>query len=230
MKKLLLATLCTLVMTSSCFSIHYNGNGTSVVCKGPVVEKTLDLSDFNAITVTGSADMILSQSETFSVKVNANEEVFEYIDFSVENGTLKLKNKDNVQIKAKTFKVYISLPYLENLLVNGAADADIHDYASDKDLTVLVNGAGDFEIVSVKVPTLSLTVNGAGDIDATGLDVETVSVSVNGAGDVNLSGKSNIANLSVSGAGDIDAANLEVTEWNVHKSGIASIRTPTKTN
>ena len=229
MKKLFFI-LCTLALTCSCFSIHYNSNSKRVVCKGPVVEKSLDLSDFNAINVTGSADMVISQSESFSVKVNANEEVFDYIDFSVENGTLKLKNKDNVQIKAKTFKVYISLPYLENLLVNGAADADIHDYASDKDLTVLVNGAGDFEIVSVKVPTLSLTVNGAGDIDATGLDVETVSVSVNGAGDVNLSGKADTANMSVSGAGDIDAANLEVKEWNVHKSGIASVRTPTKTN
>ena len=191
MKKLLLATLCTLVMTSSCFSIHYNGNGKNVVCKGPVVEKTLDLADFNAITVTGSADMILSQSETFSVKVNANEEVFEYIDFSVENGTLKLKNKDNVQIKAKTFKVYISLPYLENLLVNGAADADIHDYASDKDLTVLVNGAGDFEIVSVKVPTLSLTVNGAGDIDAANLEVNDWNVHKSGLASIKTPTKTN---------------------------------------
>ena len=227
MKKVVFV-LCALAMVCSCtFSVNV-GNGKKVVCKGPVVEKTLDLTDFNAITVTGSSDLVIAQSQNFSVKVNANEEVFEHIDYTVENGTLNLKTRENVQIVAKTHKVYVTLPCLENLLVNGAADADIRDYTSDKGLVVLVNGAGDFEVSSVRVPSLTFTVNGAGDIDATGLDVETLHVSVNGAGDVDLSGKAGYASLSVSGAGDIDAQQLECPQIDMHKSGVASIKTSKK--
>lgn len=227
MKKLFFI-LCTLALTCSCFSIHYNSNSKRVVCKGPVVEKSLDLSGFNAITVTGSADMIIGQSQTFSVKVNANEEAFDYLDYVVEDGTLVLKTKDNVQIVAKTYKVYITLPCLENLTVNGAADADIRDYSADKDLTVVVNGAGDFEINGIKVPALHFTVNGAGDVDASELDVQDLTVIVNGAGDVNLSGKATKAYFGVSGAGDIDAEELEMEDYEVRKTGLASIKTPKK--
>lgn len=227
MKKLLFA-FCTLVLACSCINIHYNGNGKRIVCKGPVEEKSLDLTGFNAINVNGSSDMIITQSESFSVKVKANEEAFEYLDYEVEDGVLIIKTKDNVQIVAQTYEVYVTLPCLENLVVNGAADADIHDYSSAKDLTVLVNGAGDFEISSVKVPSLSFTVNGAGDIDATELDVESIAVRVNGAGDVNLSGKATKADFSVTGAGDIDAYDLEMEDYEVHKTGLASIKLPKK--
>ena len=228
MKKVLIA-LCTLALACSCtFSFDGLGNGKKVVCKGPETTKSFDLSGFNGITINGSSDITITQGEGYSVSVKANEEVFDYLDYQVVDGSLLLKSKDNVQIVAKTFKVYVTLPCLETLLVNGAADAEIYNYKSDKDLDVQVNGAGDFEVGSIKVPSLTFTVNGAGDIDANELDVETLNVSVNGAGDVDLSGKATTANLSVSGAGDIDASELEVEHMNIRKSGLASIETKKK--
>jgi hypothetical protein len=230
MKKVLTA-LCTLALVCSCtFSINGVSNGKRVVCKGPETSKSFDFTDFTGITVNGSSDITINQGETYSVNVKANEEVFDYLDYEVIDGVLVLKNKDNVQIVAKTFKVYVTLPCLEKLLVNGAADAEISNYKSDKDLSVMVNGAGDFEVASIQVPSLTFTVNGAGDIDASDLDVETLTVSVNGAGDVDLSGKAHTANLSVSGAGDIDASELEMEHTNIRKSGFASIETKKKDN
>ena len=228
MKKVLIA-LCTLALACSCtFSFDGLGNGKKVVCKGPETTKSFDLSGFNGITINGSSDITITQGEGYSVSVKANEEVFDYLDYQVVDGSLLLKSKDSVQIVAKTYKVYVTLPCLEKLLVNGAADAEIYNYKSDKDLDVLVNGAGDFEVSSIKVPSLTFTVNGAGDIDASDLDVETLNVSVNGAGDVDLSGKATTANLSVSGAGDIDASELEVEHTNIRKSGFANIETKKK--
>lgn len=228
MKKVLIA-LCTLAITCSCtFSFNGLGNGKKVVCKGPETSKSFDLSGFSGITISGSSDITITQGESYSVSVKANEEVFEYLDYEVTDGTLLLKSKDNVQIVAKTYRVYVTLPCLENLLVIGAADAEIYNYRSDKDMDVMVNGAGDFEVKSIKVPSLTFTVNGAGDIDASDLDVETLNVSVNGAGDVDLSGKAHTANLSVSGAGDIDASDLDVEHTNIRKSGFASIETQKK--
>lgn len=227
MKRILLALMVLAASCSCTFNINV-GNGKRVVCKGPEVEQSLDLKDFSSICINGSSDLFLSQADSFCVKIKANEEVFQYLNFHVEDGTLVLENKDNVQIVAKTFKVYVSLPCLENLIVNGSADAQLNNYRSDKELTVKVNGAGDFDLSHISVPAFSVTVNGAGDLEVEDIQTNTVSISVNGAGDVTLSGKTDTANLSVSGAGDIDASELEAREWNTRKTGIASIKTSKK--
>ena len=219
--------LCTLALACSC-TFSFNNNSKRVVCMGDVVEKTLDLADFNAINVKGSSDMVITQSDVYSVKVTANEQVFEHLDYEVNDGWLEIKTIDNVQIVAKTYKIYVSVPSLENLQVNGAADAEINNFSSDKDLNVMVNGAGDFELSGIQVPSLSFVVNGAGDIEAAGLDVENVSVTVTGAGDVHLSGKAKMAKMVVTGAGDIDASGLEVEDWELNKNGFTSVKLPKK--
>ena len=200
-------------------------DGKKVTCKGPVITKELDLSGFDAITVNGSSDMELFQGESFQVLVKANEEVFDYIDYKVEDGVLILETKDLVNIRAEEYDVTITLPVLKELIVNGAADVDIKKgYAASENLNVQVNGAGDFDLSGIAVPSLSFTLNGAGDIEADGLDVDILSVAVNGAGDIDVSGKAGKASFRVSGAGDIDARGLDCESVTTHKSGMASIR------
>ena len=200
-------------------------NGKKVTCKGPVITKELDLSGFEAITVNGSSDMELIQGDYFKVLVKANEEVFDYIDYKVEDGVLILETKDHVNIRAEEYDITITLPTLKELVVNGAADVDLKNgYVSGEKLKVLVNGAGDFDLSGIAVPSLSFTLNGAGDIEADGLDVQELIVAVNGAGDIDVSGRADEATFSVSGAGDIDARGLECVKVNTHKSGMASIR------
>ena len=202
------------------------GNGKKVTCKGPVVEKTLDLTGFDAIVVNGSSDMELTQGETFKVLVKANEDVFQYLDYKVSGGKLVLETVDHVNIRAEEFNIYITLPTLKSLEVNGAADVDLKNgYKSSEALEVEVNGAGDFEFNSITVPTLSFELNGAGDIEADNIDVEELKVIVNGAGDIDLSGKAVKASFSVNGAGDIDARRLDCQDYTTSKSGLASIKT-----
>lgn len=212
-------------MFSSCINFHITPNGKSIRCKGPVVEKSFDLKDFSAITVNGSADIKIAQGDNFSVLVTANEDVYQYLDYKVEDGVLILETKDHVQLRAETHHLAVTIPCLESLQVNGAADVEIPDgYVSGKALNIVVNGAGDFDFESVAVPSVAFTLNGAGDIDANGLDVEKVSVTVNGAGDIVLSGRATEAYISVHGAGDVDARELACDKWETHRAGLASIR------
>lgn len=226
MKKVLIA-LCAAALvfsTVSCLNIHING-GRGIACKGPVVEKSFDLNGFNEINVKGSADIFLSQGDAYAVRVNANEEVFEHLNYHVDGNVLILETVNNVNLRAETFDVYITLPCLESLMVNGAADVKMDGpYISDKDFIVNVNGAGDFALNGISVPTLGITINGAGDIVARELRLGHLNISINGAGDVTVAGEAESANFSVAGAGDIDARNLDCENISTHKAGVASIR------
>lgn len=204
--------------------INVNG-GKKVTCRGPVTTKTFDLTGFEAITVNGSADMELFQGDQFQVLVKANEEVFDYLDYKVEDGVLVIETKDHVNIRAEEYDITITIPLLKELTVNGAGDVDLKTgYESSEGLRVVINGAGDFELSGIRVPSLSFALNGAGDIEADNLDLGELNLAVNGAGDIDVSGKADKASFSVSGAGDIDATRLECPNVQTHKSGMASIR------
>ena len=224
MKKVLFA-LSVLLISCSCININV-GNGKNIRCKGPVVEKTMEgLVDFNAIVANGNADIEFSQADAFSVVVKANEEVFEYLDYRVEDGVLIIGTKKNVNLLAEEYEVYITLPVLESFTVNGASDVEQKGpYVADQDLKICINGSGELEIGQMSVPSLRFTLNGASDLKAIGLEVDELVVSVNGAGDATLSGKAGNVQFSVNGAADIDARGLEYDNISTHKAGAASIR------
>jgi hypothetical protein len=225
MKKLFVMAA-AVALLSSCINLNING-GKAVICKGPVVEKEMEgLTDFSGITANGSVDLYFSQTSTFSVKVKANEEVFDYLDYKVEKGELILGTKDNANIRAEEYKVTITLPEVTKIHVNGAADVyQQGEYCSNKPLNIHVNGAGDINLKEkLQVPAMGIHVNGAGDIRIEDMDVDELTIKVNGAGDAVLGGKAASAHFSVNGAGDIDARNLQCEKTTTQKAGLASIR------
>ena len=201
------------------------GNGKTVVCKGPEILKEMEgLTDFDAIVINGAFNLDIQQADVCGVTVKANSEVFDYLDFSVSNGCLTLENKDHVNIKADEFDIKVNLPALKSMEVNGAVDGGLTNYTSDADMSLKINGACDWDMTSLKLPSLQVEVNGAADMNIKNLDTEVLSVVISGAGDVELSGRATRARFEVNGAGSIDARGLQCE--NVEKSahGVASIQ------
>lgn len=227
MKKFLSA-LCAIALISCTCNVHLgNGkNGKTVTCKGPVITKTFDLADFNAIEINGQADMEFTQtSGSYGVSVEANEEVFQHLNYRVVNGKLILETINKVNIRADKYEIYISAPMLSSIEVNGAIDGKILSLNQPDKFELEVNGAADLELNKVSVPQFKIEINGAGDLDCKDLNVSALDIEVNGAGDVKLAGKAESCKLDVSGAGDIDARKLDCEQFETHKAGLASIKT-----
>lgn len=226
MKKIakLAAVLCVMVLSAAC-TFHVNNGGKNVRCKGPVADKMFDLKDFDSIEISGASNIRLLQGESFLVTVNANEEVFDHLNYRVEDGVLILGTIDNVTIMAEKYEVTVALPVLKSFVVNGAADADMKGYTASENLSIVINGAGDMDFSSLTLPEVSIVVNGAGDINLDNVHLDVLKIEVNGAGDAKVSGKAGRAVFSVSGVGGINAKELECEDIETHKSGIASIRT-----
>ncbi len=227
MKKFLSA-LCAIALISCTCNVHLgNGkNGKTVTCKGPVITKTFDLADFNAIEINGQADLEFTQTTgSYGVSVEANEEVFQHLNYRVVNGTLILETINKVNIRADKYEIYISAPKLSGIEVNGAIDGKILSLNQEEKFELEVNGAADLELNKVSVPQFKIEINGAGDLDCKDLNVSALDIEVNGAGDVKLAGKAESCKLDVSGAGDIDARKLDCEQFETHKAGLASIKT-----
>ena len=218
----------TMLLCSSCFYVNTNWTGgrNAIKGEGPVITKSLDLKDFDAIQINGQADVVFIQDEAFEVTLRTQENIFDYVDFRVEGSTLVLELKDKQTARAEEYDVTVKAPVLKKLEVNGAGDVRIPaGMTSEDDFKVEVNGAGDLDFTKISCKDLIVRANGAADINAMGIDVQFVDIQVNGAGDVELSGKAEKADLNVNGAGDINATGLTVAgEVNKKTSGIAKIR------
>ncbi|MBR5699684.1 MAG: DUF2807 domain-containing protein [Bacteroidales bacterium] len=226
MKKLVYLAAAAL-LCASCFNVNVNFNGKNAIKgSGPVETRTLDLKDFDAISVVGGADVRFTQADDWEVTVTTQENIFDSLDFVVTDSVLVLQTIGQRTVRAEKYQICISAPDLRKINVTGAADIkSLSAVNFTGDLTVSVSGAAELDFDGLQCGILDLTVNGAADIDIKGLNATAVLVKINGAGDVDLAGKAGEASFEVNGAGDIEAEELSVAgEVRKKTSGAARIR------
>ena len=226
MKKFIYLAAASLLCVS-CFSVNsnYKGGKNAVKGEGPVVTKSFELKDFDAVCVNGNADVVFTQADAWEVTVRTQENIVDELDYKVEDGVLMIQAKDHRTIRAEVYDVTVKAPDMKSIVVNGAADFDIPGgLRTEGKMKVQVNGAGDMEFKGIVCENLEIEANGASDIEAFDIDVKTLKIQINGAGDVDVTGKAVDVNLEVNGAGDIDASGLKVSgEVKKHASGLAKI-------
>ena len=232
MKQILIAAA-TVLLCTSCFHVNTNYKGSffggkdAIKGEGNVTSKSFDdLTGFDAIEINGHADVHFTQSSVYEVTVRTQENILEWLDYKVEGTTLIIETKERREIRAERYDLVIQAPTLKKLVVNGASDFEINSLRVDGDFDVNVNGAGDLDFDHITCQSLTVEVNGAADANLTDIHVqEALKVEVNGAGDVNVTGAAGTASLEVNGAGDIDASGLKVAgKVSKHAAGLAKIK------
>ncbi|GAB2694996.1 head GIN domain-containing protein [Mucilaginibacter koreensis] len=183
------------------------------------------LSGFNAIDATGSFDVIITQGNTESVKVEAPADVIDRITTEVKGGVLKLGTKRNNGWNwnwndNKRIVIYVSIREVnavnlsgsgdvmfknglraENLRVTLSGSGDISGRVEAKTLESRISGSGDLKL-SGRASYSSISISGSGDYSAESLACEEVAVRISGSGDVHVNANSKI-DSSISGSGDV---------------------------
>lgn len=164
---------------------------------GNVVKQTLSVDEFSSISVSGHYTLYLSQGEEASVVLEADENLHNIIDISVESGKLIVTSKESIG-DAKALNVIVTNPDFDALEMSGAV-----------------------EIVGetlIKSKRLKLEGSGASDIDLE-IDTEELKIDISGAANVILSGTSQRAEFDLSGAADIQAKDLMCDFLEIDMSG-----------
>lgn len=185
------------------------GNGKKVKGNGNVVTVTRTTSDYDAIGVGGSFDVILVKGSEGKITIEGEENIIPYIETEVRGNTLKIKYQKNTNIKT-TRKLTITVPY-ENI------DA------------VSLGGSGNITSKgTLKVNDLKASLGGSGNISLN-VDADEVTANIGGSGNIRLEGISKDFTCSIAGSGSIKAYDLETDELSATIAGSGSIRTTVKT-
>ncbi|MBL7739541.1 MAG: DUF2807 domain-containing protein [Chitinophagaceae bacterium] len=236
--KLFFAILAFSVLTlSSCHYFH----GKRIDGNGHVVSQPRSISNFDAVDVSSAIHLYIKQDSFFSVKVETDENLQQYIIVGEDKGTLYIKQEDNTSLDATgKIKVYVSAPVFKSVEASGACQVKGEGTLSSPDgLDVRVSGASGLEL-DVETPKVTADMSGASNITLRG---KTRDLFIKGGGashakcfdllsenaDVDVSGASN-ADVSASVKLDAEASGASDIRYkgspSVHenKSGAGNIK------
>ncbi|MEN8201394.1 MAG: head GIN domain-containing protein [Bacteroidota bacterium] len=170
---------------------------------GQVEEETRDVSGFTGVHVSTGIDVYLSEGDDFAVKVEADENLMEVILTEV-NGDMLVIKTDRVNIRsAKSKKVFVTLPELEELKISSAGDCEGMTPFHCDDLRISISSAGDLSL----------------DVEA-----ERINVDISSSGDARISGRTRELDASLSSAGDMHAFDLIADKVDVSVSSAGDAR------
>lgn len=227
---------------TSCNNVTVStGDGSNKVeGNGKIKSEQRELDHFNKIEADGVFNIILSQSDKESVKVETDENIQPLILTSAENGILKISLKDSTSIdKMKRINIYISFTDLSKMNSNGVGSLKSSNKLNLKEFELDSKGVGATElnldaekliinseivgalILSGNVKEVIIHNTGLGTISAFDLKAENLSLHTEGIGAAEVYA-SNDLNINVSGLGSVKYKGNPKTK-NIKKEGLSKV-------
>lgn len=219
MKRTFILAVFSVLFFSSCrevFGKRIRGNGVTQA-------ESRSVSQFSNIKVSGAIDVYVRQDSVSSVKVEADENLQQYIMVENDGSTLDIYPKQGVNLKpSKTIKVFVSAPAFSHFRASGACDIfSENKITSLENIEINLSGASDVKM-EVKAPKVDASLSGAGTITLKG---ETRDFEVDGSGSTDIKCYDLMAEntkVRLSGAGDAEV--FASVNLDVRVSGAADVR------
>ena len=207
--------------------INIGETGTKGTIKGSEKTTTINYSDLDKIvllSIDGSTDINIRQSENTELSLELPENLEEYLRFDYGASACRIYLDKDYKYTNARFDIVLGTSDLETLEINGAAELEMSRMQLG-DLSIEINGAGDLDMNHIKCGNLSIEINGAGEVDAQEMDSKDIDIEINGAADLDLGGKCANVEIEVNGTGSVDLSRMNCSgKKNVKKSGLVSIK------
>jgi len=198
MKKIALFSL--IILVGGCREIA----GERVKGSGHVITENRTASGFNNVDISGAIDVYVKQDSVSSVKVEADDNILEYIQVHSDGSTLEIYTENNIRLKpTNKIKVYISNPQYKEIQVSGASTIRCENEITSADaIDIGLSGASDGRLE---------------------LNAPKISVHLTGASNTSIKGKTKDFEGSASGASEIRGFDLLSENADVDASGASHI-------
>ncbi|MFN4144252.1 MAG: PspC domain-containing protein [Runella sp.] len=164
--------------------------------------KQFEVKDFNRINISGAFVVKITKGNTFKLTADGREEDIEDLEVKVENGTLRVGNRQKIKVFGKTERIglTLTLPTVTDINLAGATIAKIEGFDNLASLDLDIAGASK-TIVNIAAQKLDLSVSGASKVE--------------------LYGSANTLHADLAGACSLDAEQMRIQNAEVSASGVS---------
>jgi alpha-L-arabinofuranosidase len=177
------------------FNSGITGNG-NVVTEERDAEET-----FTMIKASEGLDVYITQAETASIEVEADENIISLIATDIQNGTLVIHTEKSIG-RCKSKKVHVSLPTIEKIVSTSGADV--------------------YSTQTLVVENLEVKSNSGADVKIE-VEAENVNCSTSSGADIKIAGTADSLTADASSGSDIQARELAVKDCDASASSGADV-------
>jgi hypothetical protein len=200
-------------------SCHYMGMNR-VHGNGHVSTQQRSISDFSGISLTGDMDVSFTPSPNFSVTVQGDQNLLEYIETERRGNTLEIGTREGYNLNSSLpIKIMITAPTLNELEVTGSGNFVAESkISSPKNVKIDVTGNGDVKL-AVDAPEVEAQLTGNGDVQVSGT-TRKFSAAVTGNGNIRCFDLlSEATQIELSGKGDAEVFASKQLDIEINGSG-----------
>ena len=188
---------------------------------GPVISQVRDISDFTSVSNAGDFEVRVTLSDNFSVEVEAQENLHEFIEIYVSGSNLVVKAKDNQCFNSiAAILVFVSMPMIEEINNTGSGRLSA-DKAVSFEFECSNSGSGQIAIDSVYASRITLINSGSGSLDVRASYPNEIQVIQTGSGEIaaGLINESLDVSINHTSSGKIYASVLDGLDVDVTLTG-----------
>jgi hypothetical protein len=199
-------------------SCEFRGN-RRIRGNGTASSQLRSVGSFSKVDVSGPYEVIVTQGDAESVRVEADENLQQYIEVVVQGDQLEIDTRDGINIRPrKDIKIYITAPLFRALSVTGSGDVKSTSKLTSDRIALSVTGSGDI-MVDIDAPVVETEITGSGSINING-NTRTLNAEINGSGEVHaFSLMSENTDVEISGSGEAEVFASKGLEVSIAGSG-----------
>lgn len=163
----------------------------------PYVTENFNLEPFNKIRLDIPARVHLTQGDFTAVTVEGKENLVRLLELDVQGDEWDIEF-DRCVRNIGTFDIYITLPELHRIIVEGSGDVFSESSFAGEDLDLLVRGSGMIDI---------------------GVDAKFLDSHIDGSGSIYLEGTTEYHDIRINGSGDVLAFELTSRQADIEGNG-----------
>jgi len=186
-----------------------DANAEQIEGDGELADISYTVPAFTKILLTNNVFgniRLVQTADSSTVLVNGDSNIIDKVNWTVEDGVLRLSLKDGYAIRGRNnLIIKVSMPVLNELEIRSLSFVTVDSRLKSESFRVKIDGAGKFQADSLEV-------------------TDVLYADVNGAGAVDIKGKAGRAEYKMEGVGKINAYDLEASEVKAYLNGVGQIR------
>jgi hypothetical protein len=216
----------TLILATLVLSACSIGGFRTIRGSGDVVEEARAVSGVTGVNLATIGNLTIEVGNTESFRIEAEDNLMEYLETEVRGGELIIGSQDNININAtKPVNYYLTVTSLDTIEISSSGDIEAPDLEAER-FSITISSSGNLEMGDLEAETLTVKISSSGDVTMGMLNADTLEVDISSTGNLDIAGgRVESQNITINSSGKYRAQDLESGEAEVrlNSSGSATI-------
>jgi hypothetical protein len=199
------------------------GFGRAVRGSGDVIEETRSVSGVSGVDLATIGELIIAVGDTESLRIEAEDNLLEYLETEVRGGTLIIETRDNVNLRnTEPVMYYLTVRDLDTIEISSSGDILAPDLEAER-FSITIDSSGDLEMGDLEADTLNVRISSSGDVRMGTLNASSLDVDINSSGSLDIAGgEVKTQDITISSSGRYTAQDMASDEAEVRLSSSGS--------